>query len=105
MVARRRVKLFVKEEVKDDFQSMDDYAIRSALKAIKEMIKHPMAGDIKDGRLSGARSWDFEAFEGDTDLEGRIIYVIKEANVIVFTIHSDHDDAYRRARKRAAKFL
>ena len=74
-------------------------------RALQEIQAHPRSGELKTGRLEGARIWDFYVSVEAEQPEGRIVYVIQQHEIKIFAIHPDHDEAYKRARSRAARYL
>jgi len=105
LIARLKVNLDVRREAREDLAELAPEARTEAINAIATMLAHPRAGDAKTGRLEGSRSWSFPSYNGDESEEGRILYFLLDRAVVVFAIHADHDEAYKRARARAPRYL
>lgn len=54
----------------------------------------------KTGKLAGCLSHAFWASPKEPEPSGRIVYRVKGLDITILAIHYDHDEAYRRARKR-----
>ena len=108
MIARRRLELKPTREAITDLAEIrrtHEAAGEGITRALQEIQAHPRSGELKTGRLEGARSWEFFQTMQDDEPAGRIVYVIQQHEIKIFAIHPDHDEAYKRARKRAAKYL
>lgn len=70
--------------------------------ALAALVARPRSGELKSGRLLGWRSWAWDAALGE---KGRIVYRVRAGKILVLAIHPDHDEAYRRARLRALRYL
>ncbi|WP_026939415.1 type II toxin-antitoxin system RelE family toxin [Holophaga foetida] len=105
MIARRRTDLVLSGEARRDIEKMNTEARAYALDALEDLQAQPKKGEPKNGRLVGAWSWDFYATPTENRPQGRIVYTVKHQEIHVFAVSDGHDEAYSRARSRAARYL
>lgn len=104
--ARKRYALiFVKELRKEDVPEIIGPCLPHFQRALREIEARTDDKDRKDGRLSGSLSASFFCDDKEEEPSGRIVYTVEGTEIRVIAAHPDHDEAYKRARKRAAKYL
>lgn len=103
--ARRRVDLTVTPEALADLGDVAMEAMGEIQRTLDAIEARPKDGEPKAGTLTGAYSRDFYPEDEAERPTGRVIYAVRGREVLVFAIHSDHDEAYRRARKRAKRYI
>lgn len=95
MISRKRYSIFYDSGVESDFAEIgEDEELETEL---MEMVRKPLHGELKGGRLLGWRSWNWSD-------QGRIIYRIKDGELQILALSRDHDEAYRKAQKRMRKY-
>ena len=99
---------FLKEVEAEDIQDMATLAPESIEGFQNSLILIQARRDDaspKGGRLMGTLSASFHTRLDDTKMQGRIIYSVASTTITIWAVYHDHDEAYRRARKRYKRRL
>ena len=107
--ARVRFTLMFLAEVEQrdipDIKRLSSFCMTGFIEALSLIAARRDNAIPKIGALLGAYSAPFAAWAGDNNKSGRIVYTVSTLSISILAAHYDHDEAYRRARKRYKKRL
>jgi len=82
---------------------MNEFSVacqESLEKAMVALQARPFDGEPKAGVLTGAFSVTFWDGISTRTEKGRVVYSVTARRITIWSVHPDHDEAYRRARAR-----